>query len=78
MPPLDEYRGVLLLIATVLRSSKGRELLSKNPHFENPDHVKDWLVLHLKGASTPLPRIRTITPFGWDGMVVDLVTSFLR
>ena len=40
-----EYRGVLLLIATVLRSSKGRELLSKNPHFENPDHVKDWLML---------------------------------
>jgi hypothetical protein len=40
-----EYRGVLLLIASVLRSTKGRELLRESEHFRNPAHVKDWLML---------------------------------
>ena len=41
----NEYRGVLLLIAAVLRSTKGREMLSKNKHFQEEAHVKDWLLL---------------------------------
>ena len=40
-----EYRGVLLLIATVLRSTKGYELLRDNPHFGTPGHRKDWILL---------------------------------
>ena len=40
-----EYRGVLLVIAAVLRSEKGRELLSENPNFATPEYIKDWLLL---------------------------------
>ena len=40
-----EYRGVLLLIAAVLRSTKGYEILRSNPHFGNQKLRKDWLRL---------------------------------
>ena len=40
-----EYRGVLLLIAAVLRSTKGRELLCKSKHFAQKAHMDDWLLL---------------------------------
>ena len=40
-----EYRGVLLLIAAVLRSTRGRQLLSKNKHFCKEEYLKDWLLL---------------------------------
>ena len=40
-----EFRGVMLVIAAVLRSSTGNELLTKSKHFEDPAHRKDWLLL---------------------------------
>jgi hypothetical protein len=40
-----EYRGVMLVIATVLRSTKGRELLKKNKNFGEDFLIKDWLLL---------------------------------
>ena len=42
-----EYEGVLLLIAIVLRSSKGIRLLrsAKSGNFAHPDAVEDWVLL---------------------------------
>ena len=42
-----EYTGVLLLMATVLRSSRGREILtaSRNRNFREEWLVKDWVLL---------------------------------
>jgi hypothetical protein len=42
-----EHRGVLLAIAAVLRSKRGRRLLSKNPNFggRNGAYLKDWMLL---------------------------------
>jgi hypothetical protein len=41
-----EYRGVLLVIAAVLRSTKGQELLSKkNKNFAEGFLIRDWLLL---------------------------------
>ena len=40
-----EYRGVLLLIAVVLRSTKGIELLRDSAHFATPALRKDWILL---------------------------------
>lgn len=42
-----EYRGVLLAIAAVLRSTKGRRLLKENPNFggEGGAYHTDWLLL---------------------------------
>ena len=40
-----EYRGVLLVIAAILRSTLGRRMLQKNKHFQLDAHVKDWLML---------------------------------
>ena len=40
-----EYRGILLVIAALLRSEKGRELLGTNKNFETPTQIKDWTVL---------------------------------
>lgn len=40
-----EYRGVLLLIACILRSTEGRKLLSSNKNFAKDFLIKDWLLL---------------------------------
>ena len=40
-----EYRGVLLVIAAVLRSTKGQELLMKNKNFCEAFLLQDWLLL---------------------------------
>ena len=42
-----EYTGVLLCILAVLRSAKGRKLLStkKKKHFGDPDVYRDWVML---------------------------------
>ena len=40
-----EYRGVLLLIATVLRSTAGRELLMRRKRFGGQDGLDDWTLL---------------------------------
>lgn len=40
-----EYTGVLLVIAAVLRSSHGRQLLSKSGGLQDPDHLQDWIML---------------------------------
>ena len=40
-----EFRGILLVIAAVLRSSKGRELLKTNKNFDNDVYLKDWTIL---------------------------------
>ena len=40
-----QYRGVLLIMAAVLRSSKGRELLMKRKRFGKKEGLKDWSML---------------------------------
>lgn len=40
-----EYRGVLLVIAVVLRSKKGQELLKTKPAFREEGMIKDWLLM---------------------------------
>ena len=40
-----EYRGVLLLIAVILRSTKGSEMLSKKKTFKEKGLQEDWLML---------------------------------
>lgn len=40
-----EYRGVLLLIATALRSTRGYEMLKENVHFATQALRKDWIRL---------------------------------
>jgi hypothetical protein len=40
-----EYRGVLLVMAAVLRSTKGRELLKRNNNFKKEFMIQDWLLL---------------------------------
>ena len=40
-----EFRGILLVIAAVLRSSEGRKRLMKNPNFSEDVYMKDWLLL---------------------------------
>ena len=39
-----EYRGILLVIAAVLRSQRGQVLLSANANF-TPEKYKDWVLL---------------------------------
>jgi hypothetical protein len=36
-----EYRGILLVMAAILRSDRGRELLSQNKIFQG-DAIADW------------------------------------
>lgn len=40
-----EYRGILLLLATILRSTAGQELLKKKPKFKDGKLLKDWLMM---------------------------------
>jgi len=40
-----EFRGILLVIAAVLRSQKGREVLSAKANFACPQAYKDWVLL---------------------------------
>ena len=40
-----EFRGILLVIAAVLRSQNGQDLLSKKQHFADPTTYKDWVRL---------------------------------
>ena len=40
-----EYRGVLLLMAVVLRSTEGQKMLKVNKNFAKPFLIKDWLLL---------------------------------
>ena len=40
-----EFRGVLLVMAALLRSTKGRELLRPNTNFRTEVQIKDWTVL---------------------------------
>lgn len=40
-----EYRGVLLVMAVVLRSTEGQKLLKKNRNFKEDYLIKDWLLL---------------------------------
>jgi hypothetical protein len=40
-----EYRGVLLLIAAVLRSTKGRKMLMKRKRFGKETGLEDWTLL---------------------------------
>jgi hypothetical protein len=40
-----EFRGVLFLIATIIRSSKGRQILDKNANFKGDASKKNWLQL---------------------------------
>jgi hypothetical protein len=39
-----EYRGILLVMAAILRSDRGRELLSQNKNFQG-DAISDWAFL---------------------------------
>jgi hypothetical protein len=38
-----EYRGILLVIAVILRSTKGREILSTNNNFAGDNLLNDWI-----------------------------------
>ena len=40
-----DYRGVLLIMATVLRSTLGRKLLKKRKKFGGDQGLKDWILL---------------------------------
>lgn len=40
-----EFRGILLVIAAVLRSDKGRDLLRSNPNFKNTKLIQNWVLL---------------------------------
>lgn len=40
-----EYRGVLLIMAAVLRSTEGRSLLMKRRRFGNDNGLRDWTIL---------------------------------
>ena len=40
-----EYRGILLVIAAILRSQQGQDLLSTNENFASPQVYKDWVLL---------------------------------
>jgi hypothetical protein len=40
-----EFRGILLVIAAVLRSQKGQDLLSRKENFSSPQDYKDWVLL---------------------------------
>ena len=40
-----EFRGILLVMAALIRSDKGRELLGTNENFSEDFLVKDWMIL---------------------------------
>jgi hypothetical protein len=40
-----EYTGVLLIMATILRSTMGRRLLSQNKTYFGPTQLRDWTML---------------------------------
>ena len=40
-----DYRGVLLIILAMLRSTKGRSVLSKYNNFKNDSDLDDWILL---------------------------------
>lgn len=40
-----EYRGVLLVMAIILRSTEGQRLLKENRNFRDEGMIKDWLLL---------------------------------
>ena len=40
-----EFRGILLVIAAVLRSQQGQDLLSRKANFSCPQVYKDWVLL---------------------------------
>ena len=40
-----QYRGILLLMATVVQSSLGRRLLMTRKKFKNKNGLRDWTVL---------------------------------
>ena len=40
-----EFRGILLVIAAILRSQKGRDVLSRKENFASSDAYKDWVLL---------------------------------
>jgi hypothetical protein len=40
-----EFRGILLVIACVLRSQEGQNILSKKENFASPQFYKDWVLL---------------------------------
>ena len=40
-----EYRGVLLVMAAILRSTEGQKLLKRNKNFKEDFLIKDWLLL---------------------------------
>jgi len=40
-----DYRGVLLVMLAILRSTKGRSMLRKNRHFKKDTDLDDWILL---------------------------------
>lgn len=40
-----QYKGVLLIMAAILRSTMGRKLLGKKKHFKEENKMADWLML---------------------------------
>ena len=40
-----EYRGVLLLLLVILRSTKGQNMLKRKPRFRKDATVRDWIML---------------------------------
>jgi hypothetical protein len=40
-----EFRGILLVMLTILRSTKGREVMGNKKYFEDTDTMDDWILL---------------------------------
>ena len=40
-----EFRGILLVILTIFRSTKGREALARRKHFKEAEALDDWILL---------------------------------
>ena len=40
-----QHRGVLLMIAAILRSTRGRQVLAQKACFNTPEKIRDWVLL---------------------------------
>ena len=64
----QEYPGILLCMATVLRSTGGRSMLKwKKEHFGNKDALQDWSQL----VETMLQRERWLKSASMENIMCD-------
>ena len=40
-----EFHGILLVMAAIILSSRGREILGRNKNFSQEEQLKDWTLL---------------------------------